>query len=259
MPTQFYDVPEACLAIFSTNCGAIAKRQLPDPPPPSIVRSDIDGDIQRKATALWQEFPVQIQHVRCPLAWEDLYTYFDAVDLWTEGPEYLFEVIRYIGYQNYTIDREANLEIQLEIYKWAGEWVRLNEHKLRQVPERADLPSLFNDTEWNEVAGMKQEEFTTLVAALHYHRHLLNLEQENHAAEQVLRDMSAQAARVPQLFQGPPSMPIPQPMTVLHPMSRPGSMIPQPKHSRVNRTNMYQQQPSGKSILSNNTNFEEHC
>jgi len=85
IPRAFFDVPVEAAASFSTELGRNPKRPALDPPPPSIVRSNLEQEIYRKADQLRAQFPEFTRTVKTLTAWHMLYHYFDAQDLQTEG------------------------------------------------------------------------------------------------------------------------------------------------------------------------------
>ena len=85
MPRAFFDVPAAAAAQFSTELGKNPKRPALDPPPPPIVRSNLEREIYRKADQLRARFPDLARTVKTLTSWDMLYYYFDGQDLQTEG------------------------------------------------------------------------------------------------------------------------------------------------------------------------------
>ena len=85
IPPTFFNVPEEAAASFSTELGNILKRPALDPPPPPIVRSNIEQDIYRKADQLRTQFPDFARTVKTVTEWSMLYHYFDGQDLQAEG------------------------------------------------------------------------------------------------------------------------------------------------------------------------------
>ena len=89
MPRAFFDVPADAAAIFSTQQGKALKRPALDPPPPPVVRSNLEQEIYRKADQLRAQFPDIAGTVQTVTSWDMLYYYFDAQDLQIEGKSQL--------------------------------------------------------------------------------------------------------------------------------------------------------------------------
>lgn len=98
LPMSYYDVPDAAEAIFSTCIRSHPKRKLEKPYPPVIARTNLGVDVQRKCADIRKKFPEAARRVEAGIKrWNDLYYFFDAVDLWVEGPAFCFSVIHRLG------------------------------------------------------------------------------------------------------------------------------------------------------------------
>jgi hypothetical protein len=166
MPRSWYDVPESAAAIFSTRNQTLQKRRLVDPLPPPVIRSELLVDVQNKAALLRHQFPDLILQVRTPQTWNDLYRYFDGVDLWTETPTFLFHVITSISNTNKAIEHEQSVMIDI----FGAEWVASNEELVAHTPDSKDVATLFTQAEWDyETSGMNDQELITLRKALNFY------------------------------------------------------------------------------------------
>lgn len=125
IPRAFYHTPENAAAAFSTHCGRVPKRQLVEPSPPPIIRSNLVLDVQKKAHSLMMQFPelartvVPIDPHKRQSDWYHLYKYFDAVDLWIEGVFFCYYVIHRIA----TFNEEPDIEPRATIDKFAKQWI----------------------------------------------------------------------------------------------------------------------------------------
>ncbi|KUJ23239.1 uncharacterized protein LY89DRAFT_176977 [Mollisia scopiformis] len=140
---SFYDLPDAVPAIFSTCMQSRPKRKLVAPYPQTMVRSDLGLDVQRKVKALWERNPVEARKIIGIQEWFDLYRYFDAVDLWVEGPIFCYSVIFRLAEMN----RELNDEQPSIIREFAREWVDANSKRLVNVAEHIDVITLLTPEE----------------------------------------------------------------------------------------------------------------
>jgi hypothetical protein len=86
LPKKLYNVPDDAPASFSTHEGREPKRKALDPPPPPIVRSNLEQEVSRKAKQLREKFPAIARGINNNIiSWHGLYKYFDAQDLQLEG------------------------------------------------------------------------------------------------------------------------------------------------------------------------------
>jgi hypothetical protein len=133
-PTFFTDIPPGSAAIFSTVLGSRPFRPLPNPVPVHAIRSGSGNDIQEKSYDLFKRYlTIAESVVTPPTTWQDLYHYFDATDLWTEGAGFLFHVLGYIVTVNVT---KLNF-----LESFAIEWAFSNEARLTNIVPRQDMLS----------------------------------------------------------------------------------------------------------------------
>ncbi len=123
MPQSFWRTPDNAAAAFSTQLGRYPKRQLPDPLPPPIARSNMNWDIQKKAQNLVRQFPELARGITPIHEWYHLYKYFDAHDLWVEGAAFCFFVIYRIG----VVNEQLIIEQREMIEDFAKDWVAFHE------------------------------------------------------------------------------------------------------------------------------------
>ncbi|KAL3425490.1 hypothetical protein PVAG01_02281 [Phlyctema vagabunda] len=95
-PRSFYEVPYYSKAMISTCLGQHAKRQLVEPFPAQVTHSDYHADVIEMAYQLRCQHPKLLSSIKTPRSWNDLYEYYDSVDLWTQGPRFLMCVLDYI-------------------------------------------------------------------------------------------------------------------------------------------------------------------
>jgi len=127
LPLEFYQAPDGYLCTFSTNFGALARKNLSFPLPARIVHTDFRDAIFDKAAELQRQFPDGIWNVVPPTHWNDLFHYFDPYDVYLMGPEFLIQVLRYVAECN----EMANVRILKAIEDAAKEWIE--RHQFLQV------------------------------------------------------------------------------------------------------------------------------
>jgi hypothetical protein len=118
-PEDFYILPQRALAIFSTCAGLYPKRELLTPAPDPVVRTDVHGDVEKMAANLCNKFPDHAYDLRPPLTWYDLYQYFDAVDLWIDGPRFYYLVL----YEIYNRMEAHRIDAHAQIHAFSKAWV----------------------------------------------------------------------------------------------------------------------------------------
>ncbi len=95
---QFYKVAAEAPARFSTNNGTKPKRELVEPYPAPIVRTNLEDDVEKRALELLKDFPWSAGIYVPPVDWYQLHEFFDGHDLWVEGASFCFYVmIRIVG------------------------------------------------------------------------------------------------------------------------------------------------------------------
>lgn len=115
-PALFYtDLPTIRPAYFSTNIGEKPFRAALDPAPPAIARSDIVSEVQRMATKLRKDLPAIADKLTAVSSWADLYYYFDAYDLQTEGAAFLYYVVEHLVNENAAEKTVKNLNFAKRI------------------------------------------------------------------------------------------------------------------------------------------------
>ncbi|KAM3076435.1 hypothetical protein ACMFMG_007251 [Clarireedia jacksonii] len=162
------NVPNAP-AHISTHRGRFPKRP-PTINPITIVRHDFKVDMKRKAAKLRKEFPEIIRFVKKPTAWDDLYHLWDAADIQTESPKFLYYVLHYIGTENEQLDKESDDQKAKEIDSFAGEWVAENRSSLLDV-ESGNLYNILCADE--DISGLTPAERSMLQTSLHKHHSML--------------------------------------------------------------------------------------
>ena len=176
-PLCYYDLPPHAPSVFSTCGGTRPKRVLSEPFPAIVIRSTYptasdDFQIRLRAQSLLREFPRICRQIRkVPNTWHDLYEYFDGVDLFVEGPQFLWYVIHKI------IDHNNSCEVAQYsvIDEFARQWIASHQALVLNEPETKDIMALFDDLDRANQDGMEQHEIKLLGDRLsHYRARLLS-------------------------------------------------------------------------------------
>src|SRR5450432_3034164 len=128
-----------------------------------------------------------------PKAWKDLYNYFDAVDLWKEGPGFLFHVLGFI--------QKVNLTRFNCVQRYVRDWVSRNEERIANIPATQDLLSYLTTDEdhaWFDFDNLTMGERGAVRSALMCHRDGLQRRQESFHFTQS-DDMKIRALRDPSI------------------------------------------------------------
>jgi hypothetical protein len=164
-PSFFTDIPQGSAAIFSTLLGTRPFRLLPNPAPVHTILSGSEDDIRNKSYFLFKRYPTIAESIiNPPTAWQDLYVYFDAADLWAEGAGFLFHVLGHIVKVNLT---KLNL-----LEQFAREWASFNEARLISMALRQDMLSALqtpDDCAWFGYDNLTSYEKEILNAVLYRH------------------------------------------------------------------------------------------
>lgn len=108
VPPHFYIVKPASAAVFSTVNGTKPKRELVEPFPMPVIRSDMESDVDARANQLIKEFPATPLSIMDVSTWWDLHKYFDSHDLWVDGARFCYYVLLAIA-RKFSSDRQATL------------------------------------------------------------------------------------------------------------------------------------------------------
>ncbi|OBT64148.1 hypothetical protein VE03_06274 [Pseudogymnoascus sp. 23342-1-I1] len=140
-PELFTNFPPNALAFFSTNFGSRAARLIPNPAPQYAVRTNDPNDICERANYYREKYPEFVHSIQSlPITWEDLYTYFDPLDIWMEGAGFCFHVIHRLAAIN--IEKRRHMEL------FVDEWVGANLAKLARVPPNTPVTAVFEPEDY---------------------------------------------------------------------------------------------------------------
>lgn len=140
-PELFTKFPPNAPSLFSTNLRSRAVRYVPIPAPQYAVRTNDPNDIYERANFYRDKYPEFVHSIQSlPIAWEDLYTYFDPLDIWMEGAGFCFHVIHRLA--------AVNIEKRRQIESFVNEWTRVNLAKLARVPPNTPVIAAFEPEDY---------------------------------------------------------------------------------------------------------------
>jgi hypothetical protein len=141
-PELFKNFPPNALAVFSTNFQNRPVRFVPNPAPQYTVRTYCPTDIFEKAKYYREKYPEFVHSIQqLPVVWEDLYTYFDPLDIWEEGAGFCFHVIHRLA--------AVNIEKRRQMEFFVADWSENNYAKLARVSPHAPVTSVFGPEDYN--------------------------------------------------------------------------------------------------------------
>ncbi|KAG4439291.1 hypothetical protein IFR05_005224 [Cadophora sp. M221] len=168
---DFYILDPQSPARFSTHYGARAKRELVEPFPATITRTNMENDVEVRATQLMKQFLDAKNILFVPKNWYILHEFFDGHDLWIEGAEFCYWVILAICRKNTERNQIATLHLK-EIDKFAYDWLMAHRDVVMHNPAVSDMIALFTEAEQrHELEGMTGYEIQLLNERLSFHRH----------------------------------------------------------------------------------------
>ncbi|OAF57847.2 hypothetical protein VC83_05628 [Pseudogymnoascus destructans] len=140
-PELFTNFPLNAPAFFSTNLRSRAIRLVPKPAPQYAVRTNDPNDIYERANSYRDKYPDFVHTIQSlPIAWDDLYTYFDPLDIWMEGAGFCFHVIHRLA--------GTNIEKRRQIESFVNEWSVVNLAKLARVPPNTPVIAAFEPEDY---------------------------------------------------------------------------------------------------------------
>jgi hypothetical protein len=101
-----------------------------------------------------------------PVIWEDLYKYFDPVDLWTRGAWNLWRLLHLLCDENEAQVTTIHMDPDYvnEIIDWAYAWCTNinNQAKLRAWNQKSDILTLMSAEDWKNLDGCSVRALTIL-------------------------------------------------------------------------------------------------
>jgi hypothetical protein len=169
------DTPPNALALFSA-----AKRSVGQQPQPNArnVEAGFNMDsVAEKAESLINNFRRISDGVHRPLYWQELYLYFDAIDIKIEGPAYLFYVLCHIS--------KINSNRFVEIEQFSRMWISRNTERVICMPKSRDVIDCLTleDQEWFGLGPFGRDSLTNWYHPILVHTLNALRSEFQHAAE----------------------------------------------------------------------------
>lgn len=173
LPVGFYTNPPAdAKAIFSTMRGEHAFRRMKHLLPARRIHLWTSDEVQSACNSIRQVFWDAMRPMTRPYCWDDMWTYFDAADLYHYGALNLWNVVNHLYDENQIIFRDVAVEQALLIGQWADGWLKSEDNRRRlmawteaQGPIYSTLTA--DDT---ESLGTIQDDVIPLIASALKHR-----------------------------------------------------------------------------------------
>lgn len=184
LPIGFYtNIPPKVTAIISTSNGSRPFRRLDHFQGQRRIHLWCKDEIQAICNSLRKLHWDELKNMQQPYCWDDLWTYFDAYDLYHNGCLNLWNVINTIWDENKLISIDVKREVAAHIGHWADEWLKLKENrkKLTQWKEsQGSIYRILNDKDHESLGSLQDDVVPLIASALKSRRaHLLsNMEAE---------------------------------------------------------------------------------
>jgi hypothetical protein len=146
-----------------------------------------DGKIRAVVATLRNARGPQMEALVRPIVWEDMYQYFDAVDLRSMGAWNLWRVLHFACDENDGPVSQPSLDDDFaqEVEAWAYHWLtsEQNRDRLALWDQRSDILSIFPPSDTHEVVECNLEALNILRGTLkhwyhHYHNQSPQLEDQ---------------------------------------------------------------------------------
>ena len=110
--------------------------------PCPVIRTNFRHDVVVTAEKYAAKFPQIVGKLEyLPMVWQDLYHFWDPVDLYVEDPGFLFHVLHLIIWNAITVRRR--------IYNRVKAWCHLNIHKLVELTALTPVSSVLDQHDWH--------------------------------------------------------------------------------------------------------------
>lgn len=172
----YWNMPADATCLFSINDQVREKRSYrPGGIPSRRSYAWKDHHIRSMATTLRSHYGNKTKTIVRPKVWDDLYQYFDAVDLWAKGAWNLWRVLQLICDENEAPPPQSHSDAAArdEIEEWAYNWCTHEQNRIRLVgwDQRSDILHVLSPADSQDLDGCGPEVLTILHGALmHWHQ-----------------------------------------------------------------------------------------
>ncbi|KAK4067071.1 uncharacterized protein Triagg1_7799 [Trichoderma aggressivum f. europaeum] len=195
LPVGFYtNVPAKARAFISTSNGSRPFRKLDHILPQRRIHLWSKDEIQGICNSLRKVFWNELKNMQQPHCWDDLWTFFDAHDLYHNGCMNLWNVVNTLWDENTLISVDVRREVAAHIGHWADEWLKReqNQDKLAKWQESHGPIFRILDDQDHDSLGLIHDDVVPLIAsALRGRRSFLLSNKEKKQAEEPADLMTA--------------------------------------------------------------------
>ncbi|KAF9871933.1 hypothetical protein CkaCkLH20_10565 [Colletotrichum karsti] len=174
----YYQPTKPVRAVFSTENGQL---------PPRFLAADSvilgremtlwsAADIQTRANSIRKKFWFVMKDMPKPAYWEDLYDYFDTVEIYQNGPLNLWNLITHLHHENQQLLKNLHNELAFVTGLWCDEWISKahNQQKLRFFKNWNHVLAIFDEQDLKEMQGMEPHKVDLLKMALIHRQNQLH-------------------------------------------------------------------------------------
>jgi hypothetical protein len=186
----YWNMPADATCLFSINEDVPEKRRYKRgivPSRPSDAWND--HDVRSMAAILRSLHGDKTKTMVRPKVWDDLYHFFDVVDLWTKGAWNLWRALQLICDENEGPPSQPRLDDTAigEVEEWAYAWCthEQNRTRLGWWDQRSDILHVLSPADSKDLDGCGPEVLAVLRSALlHWHRiyRIPSQQRDGHAA-----------------------------------------------------------------------------
>ncbi|KAF7548620.1 hypothetical protein G7Z17_g6953 [Cylindrodendrum hubeiense] len=177
LPVGFYTNPKVgARAIFSTMDGLHSFRNMQHLLPQRRIHLWNKDEIQSVCNSIRKVFWNHMREMREPKCWDDLWTYFDASDLYHYGAMNLWNMVNTLFDENKIIFRDIAKETALHVGHWADAWITREENKVKLAQwngSQGPLLPILTESDWQTLGNVQDETLPLIANALKHRRALL--------------------------------------------------------------------------------------
>ncbi|QPG96261.1 hypothetical protein C2857_003681 [Epichloe festucae Fl1] len=178
LPIGFYtNPPPNAPAAFSTAQGERKFRKMSHILPRRRIHLWDKDQLQAACNSTRKTYWALMKNMTKPYCWDDLWTYYDAFDLYHYGALNLWNLINQLYDENVLIYDGMERECANHIGQWADEWIGLekNQRRLREWTgeKESSIVFILSDEDRKSMGDIPDDMIPLLASALKARRHLL--------------------------------------------------------------------------------------
>ncbi|EHK16995.1 uncharacterized protein TRIVIDRAFT_205611 [Trichoderma virens Gv29-8] len=195
LPVGFYtNVPSKAKAFISTSNGSRPFRKLDHILPQRRIHLWSRDEIQAICNSLRKVYWNELKHMQQPHCWDDLWTFFDAHDLYHNGCINLWNVINTLWDENKLISVDVRREVAAHIGHWADEWLKQKQNREKLIKWQESHGPIFrilDDQDHNSLGLIHDDVVPLIASALRGRRSFLLSNKETEQVEEPADLMTA--------------------------------------------------------------------